>query len=170
MSWRAGTLGKQEQPLPKLRWIAPWGTESRQGACPDTLLLSFRPTSLSALTRPPWWHTLRRHYYNVARNIGARPGHYWPDQFENLCNFRAHFEGTAPEIWEQAAGEVDGFICAGGFSREHLLPAPSPLPPTATHPFPVHCLHASRHRRHYWRLHSVFQDPSQERSGTHRVP
>lgn len=57
-----------------------------------------------------------RHYYNVAKAIGQRPGHYWPDQFENLCNFRAHFEGTAPEIWEQTGGRVDGFICAGPFA------------------------------------------------------
>ena len=27
---------------------------------------------------------------------------------------RCHLEGTAPEIWRQAGGKVDGFVCAAG--------------------------------------------------------
>ncbi|MCW8915772.1 MAG: cysteine synthase A [Magnetovibrio sp.] len=38
----------------------------------------------------------------------------WAQQFDNIANRRAHIEGTAPEIWEQTDGKVDGFICAVG--------------------------------------------------------
>lgn len=41
-------------------------------------------------------------------------GGFFADQFENLANFRAHYEGTGPEIWEQTGGEVDAFIAAAG--------------------------------------------------------
>ena len=36
------------------------------------------------------------------------------DQFENEANFRAHFSGTGPEIWQQSGGNVDAFVCAAG--------------------------------------------------------
>lgn len=41
---------------------------------------------------------------------------YFANQFENLANFRAHFEGTAPEIWLQCGGlgKADAFVCAAG--------------------------------------------------------
>lgn len=42
------------------------------------------------------------------------PGGYFADQFENLANFRAHYEGTGPEIWEQTGGNVDAFVAAAG--------------------------------------------------------
>lgn len=41
-------------------------------------------------------------------------GAVWANQFDNLANRRAHVETTAPEIWEQTGGAVDGFICAVG--------------------------------------------------------
>ena len=41
-------------------------------------------------------------------------GAIWANQFDNVANRRAHAEGTAPEIWEQTGGRVDGFICAVG--------------------------------------------------------
>ena len=42
------------------------------------------------------------------------PGAVWANQFDNIANRRAHIEGTAPEIWEQLGGRVDGFTCAAG--------------------------------------------------------
>ncbi len=41
-------------------------------------------------------------------------GAVWANQFDNTANKRSHVESTAPEIWEQTGGEVDGFICAVG--------------------------------------------------------
>ncbi|GLU23927.1 hypothetical protein SLE2022_399010 [Rubroshorea leprosula] len=41
-------------------------------------------------------------------------GGFFADQFENLPNFRAHYEGTGPEIWEQTGGDLDAFVAAAG--------------------------------------------------------
>lgn len=41
-------------------------------------------------------------------------GGFFADQFENLANFRAHYEGTGPEIWEQTGGNLDAFVAAAG--------------------------------------------------------
>ncbi len=41
-------------------------------------------------------------------------GAFWANQFDNVANRQAHLEMTAPEIWEQTNGKIDGFICAVG--------------------------------------------------------
>ncbi len=41
-------------------------------------------------------------------------GAIWANQFDNVANRQAHVETTAPEIFRQTAGKVDGFICAVG--------------------------------------------------------
>lgn len=41
-------------------------------------------------------------------------GAIWANQFDNVANRQAHVETTAPEIWDQTDGKVDGFICAVG--------------------------------------------------------
>ncbi|CAN1242443.1 Cysteine synthase 2 [Linum perenne] len=41
-------------------------------------------------------------------------GGFFADQFENLANFRAHYMGTGPEIWEQTGGALDAFVAAAG--------------------------------------------------------
>eukprot|EP00252_Welwitschia_mirabilis_P017914 TRINITY_DN3993_c0_g1_i2.p1 TRINITY_DN3993_c0_g1~~TRINITY_DN3993_c0_g1_i2.p1 ORF type:complete len:286 (-),score=58.27 TRINITY_DN3993_c0_g1_i2:106-963(-) len=41
-------------------------------------------------------------------------GGFFADQFENIANFQAHYEGTAPEIWEQTDGKLDAFVAAAG--------------------------------------------------------
>ena len=41
-------------------------------------------------------------------------GAIWANQFDNIINRQAHVETTAPEIWRDTGGMVDGFICAVG--------------------------------------------------------
>jgi cysteine synthase A len=41
-------------------------------------------------------------------------GAIWANQFDNTANRQAHAETTAPEIWEQTEGRIDGFVCAVG--------------------------------------------------------
>ncbi len=41
-------------------------------------------------------------------------GAVWANQFDNVANRQAHVETTAPEIWEQTDGRVDGFVCSVG--------------------------------------------------------
>src|ERR1700744_2317305 len=41
-------------------------------------------------------------------------GAIWANQFDNVANRQSHIDGTAPEIWEQTGGKVDGFTCAVG--------------------------------------------------------
>ncbi|WP_424990095.1 cysteine synthase A [Fluviibacterium sp. S390] len=41
-------------------------------------------------------------------------GAIWANQFDNVANRQAHVETTAPEVWDQTGGKVDGFICAVG--------------------------------------------------------
>ena len=41
-------------------------------------------------------------------------GAVWANQFDNVVNRQAHIETTAPEIWSDTNGEVDGFVCAVG--------------------------------------------------------
>lgn len=47
-------------------------------------------------------------------NESAPNGAIWANQFDNVANRQAHIETTGPEIWQQTAGKVDGFICAVG--------------------------------------------------------
>jgi cysteine synthase B len=52
-----------------------------------------------------------------ARAIHARePALFYPDQYNNEANWRAHFDGTAAEIWEQTSGRVTHFVAGLGTS------------------------------------------------------
>jgi len=47
----------------------------------------------------------------LARSI---PNSYVPQQFKNVFNSESHYETTAPEIWEQMDGRIDGFVAGAG--------------------------------------------------------
>lgn len=38
----------------------------------------------------------------------------WANQFDNLANRMAHYETTAPEMWEQTDGKIDAWVAATG--------------------------------------------------------
>ena len=51
-------------------------------------------------------------------------GVMWANQFDNVANQQGHYQYTAPEIWGQTNGRIDGFTCSvgsggtiGGISR-----------------------------------------------------
>ncbi|MDQ0469087.1 cysteine synthase A [Labrys wisconsinensis] len=48
----------------------------------------------------------------LARTVPG--GAVWANQFDNVANRQAHIETTAPEIFEDTGGAVDGFICSVG--------------------------------------------------------
>ncbi len=52
---------------------------------------------------------------HVRREIDASPGRYfYPDQYSNPSNPRAHYLTTAPEIWEQTKQRVTHFVAGLG--------------------------------------------------------
>jgi len=52
----------------------------------------------------------------VARELAMRdPAKYfYPDQYNNEANWRAHYDGTGPEIWEQTEGRITHFVAGLG--------------------------------------------------------
>ncbi len=65
----------------------------------------------------------------IAELNKENPGKYWwPDQYSNPNNPKAHYKTTGPEIWQQTKGKVDCFVASqgtggtltgvGGFLRE----------------------------------------------------
>jgi cysteine synthase A len=64
---------------------------------------------------PPTKFADAGHFVHTSRRLAEEtPGAVWANQFDNIANRRAHIDGTAPEIWEQLGGRVDGFTCAAG--------------------------------------------------------
>ncbi|NEM99403.1 pyridoxal-phosphate dependent enzyme [Pontibacter sp. BT327] len=54
-------------------------------------------------------------YYSVAKRLNQEiPNSFYPNQYDNLSNWKAHYESTGPEIWEQSGGKVTHFITGVG--------------------------------------------------------
>jgi cysteine synthase A len=59
-------------------------------------------------------------YQHVGRRLAEelkkteKNGVIFADQWNNLDNSKAHYVSTGPEIWDDTAGKIDGFICSVG--------------------------------------------------------
>jgi cysteine synthase A len=55
------------------------------------------------------------HFVHTSRRLAEETeGAIWANQFDNIANRKAHIESTAPELWAQLEGRIDGFTCAAG--------------------------------------------------------
>jgi cysteine synthase B len=54
----------------------------------------------------------------LAQRLAAEEpnAYFYPNQYDNPANWRAHYEGTAPEIWGQTGGRVTHFLAGVGTS------------------------------------------------------
>jgi cysteine synthase B len=54
----------------------------------------------------------------IARELfeDNRGKYFYPDQYNNEANWRAHYEGTAPELWAQSRGRITHFLTGLGTS------------------------------------------------------
>lgn len=56
-----------------------------------------------------------RSYYAVARKLNKDiPNSFYPNQYDNLSNWKAHYETTGPEIWRDTAAAVTHFAAGVG--------------------------------------------------------
>ncbi|RVT89527.1 cysteine synthase A [Sphingomonas crocodyli] len=84
-------------------------TQSREKQ--DTL----RALGAELVLVPPTAYSNPAHYVHTSRRIAEETeGALWANQFDNTANRLAHIRTTAPEIWAQTGGKVDGFTCAAG--------------------------------------------------------
>lgn len=57
----------------------------------------------------------KRSYYSVAKRLAKETENGWyVNQYDNLSNRKAHYESTAPEIWEQTDGKLTHFVVGAG--------------------------------------------------------
>src|SRR5215471_9086362 len=61
-------------------------------------------------------HDSPESYYSVSDRLAEEiPGGFKPDQYSNMANPEAHYESTAPEIWEQTdGGQIDAIVISVG--------------------------------------------------------
>lgn len=56
-----------------------------------------------------------RSYYSVSKRLATEvPNSWYVNQYDNLANRLAHYETTAPEIWNQTDGKVTHVLVASG--------------------------------------------------------
>jgi len=54
-------------------------------------------------------------YYSVAKKLNIEiPNSFYPNQYDNLSNKKAHYLTTGPEIWEQTNGKITHFVAGVG--------------------------------------------------------
>lgn len=56
-----------------------------------------------------------RSYYAVAKKLNEDiPNSFYPNQYDNLSNWKAHYETTGPEIWKDTEGRITHFAAGVG--------------------------------------------------------
>lgn len=56
-----------------------------------------------------------RSYYAVAQKLNKDiPNSFYPNQYDNPSNWKAHYETTGPEIWRDTEGEITHFAAGVG--------------------------------------------------------
>ncbi len=56
-----------------------------------------------------------RSYYSVAARLNREiPNSFYPNQYDNLSNRKAHYEQTGPELWEQTEGKITHLVVGAG--------------------------------------------------------
>ena len=66
--------------------------------------------------------TSTEHFVNLARTRAKEhtassedeSKGFFADQFESPANYKAHFQTTGPEIWQQTGGQLDAFVAGAG--------------------------------------------------------
>ena len=54
-------------------------------------------------------------YYSVAARLNREiENSFYPNQYDNPANTKAHYEGTGPELWRQTDGKITHFIAGAG--------------------------------------------------------
>jgi cysteine synthase A len=77
-------------------------------------LVSFYGAELKLVDPCPFSNP--NHFYHTARRIAEQDPrtYWWANQFDNLSNYKAHFRGTGPEIYQQTGGFLDYFVSVSG--------------------------------------------------------
>lgn len=56
-----------------------------------------------------------RSYYSIARKLNKEiPNSFYPNQYDNLSNTKAHYESTGPEIWQQTDHRITHYVATVG--------------------------------------------------------
>ncbi len=56
-----------------------------------------------------------RSYYSVAKKFNEEiPNSFYPNQYDNMSNTKAHYETTGPEIWDQTEGKITHYAAGVG--------------------------------------------------------
>lgn len=66
------------------------------------------------LTNPAPFSSPENYYHVAKKRAEGLENAFWANQFENMANSEAHYCTTAPEIWQQSGGELDGVVMASG--------------------------------------------------------
>ena len=85
--------------------------DNQSGEKMDTL----RALGAQLVLVPPTKFADPNHFVHTSRRLAEETeGAVWANQFDNTANRKVHIETTAPELWEQMEGRIDGFTCAAG--------------------------------------------------------